>query len=149
MTKEPDKLFKSPNFSSIPEKLLVSIIQNDNLQISEIQIWEHVLKWGLAQNPELPSDLTNYSKDNFKTLKNTLQQCIPFIRFYNLTSKEFMDKVLPYEQILPKELYKDLLKTFLSLLDPNSKPSGNSKPRMIKKIKLGNVDSNIITYQHA
>ena len=72
ITKEPDKIFKSPNFSSITEKLFVSIIQNDNLQMSEIQIWEHVLKWGIAQNPELPSDITNYSKNDFKTLKNTL-----------------------------------------------------------------------------
>ena len=53
MTKEPDKLFKSPNFSCIPEKLLISIIQNNNLQMSEIQVWEYILKWGLAQNPEL------------------------------------------------------------------------------------------------
>src|SRR5438045_818785 len=98
-SKEPDKLFKSPNFSSIPEKLLVSLIQNDNLQMDEIQIWEHVLKWGLAQNLGLPSKVTNYSKDDFITLKNTLQQCIPFIRFYNLTSKEFMNKVLPYKRV--------------------------------------------------
>ena len=61
--------------------------------MSEAQVWEHVLKWGLAQNPELSS---NYSKDDFNTLKNTLQQCIQFIRFYNLTSKEFCDKVFPY-----------------------------------------------------
>jgi hypothetical protein len=32
-SKEPDKIFKSLNFSSIPEKLLITIIQNDNLQM--------------------------------------------------------------------------------------------------------------------
>ena len=62
ISKEPDKIFKSLNFSSIPEKLLISLIQNDNLQMSEIQIWEHVLKWGLAQNPELSSDPTDFQK---------------------------------------------------------------------------------------
>ncbi|UZO06870.1 uncharacterized protein OCT59_027175 [Rhizophagus irregularis] len=49
-SKEPDKIFNSPNFSSIPENLLVSLIQSDNLQMSEIQVWEYVLKWGLVQN---------------------------------------------------------------------------------------------------
>src|SRR5205085_2674172 len=82
------------------------LIQDDNLQMSEIQVWENVLKWGLAQNLELPSDVENFSKEDFNTLKNNLQQCIPFIRFYNLTSEEFSDRVLPYEDILPKELYK-------------------------------------------
>src|SRR5690242_6693783 len=54
-SKEPVKIFKSLSFPSIPEKLLVSLIQNDNLQMDEIQIWKHVLKWGIAQNPSLPS----------------------------------------------------------------------------------------------
>ena len=99
MTKEPIKIFNSLSFSSIPEKLLISIIQNDNLRMSEIRIWDHVLEWGISQNPELPSDVENYSDDDFNILKNTLQQCIPFIKFYDLTSKEFLDKVLPYEQI--------------------------------------------------
>src|SRR5436190_8763966 len=47
MSKEPDKIFNSLNFSSIPEKLLISLIQNDNLQMSTIQVWERVLKWGI------------------------------------------------------------------------------------------------------
>jgi hypothetical protein len=145
ITKEPDKIFKSSNFSSISEQLLVSIIQNENLQISEIQIWEHVLKWGLVQNPELSPDITNYSKDDFNALKNTLQQFIPFIKFYNFTSKEFTDKVLPFKRILPKELYKNLLKTYLNLSDPNSKPNDE---RMVKEIKPKTVDSKIITYNH-
>jgi len=133
-TKRPDKIFQSPNFSSIPEKLLVSVIQNDNLQMSVVQIWERVLKWGHAQNPELSSDPTSLSKEDFNTLKNTLQQIIPLIKFYSLTSKEFTEKVLPYKKILPKELYKDLLKKFL-LSDADS--------------NLKNCDSKIISAQHA
>ena len=106
MSKEPEKIFNSPDFTSISEKFLVSLIQHDNLQMSEVQVWEHVLKWEIAQNPELTPDPTSFSSKDFNDLKKTLQQCIPFIRFHNLTSKEFMDKVLPHEEILPKELYK-------------------------------------------
>ncbi|GBB99761.1 hypothetical protein RclHR1_03620010 [Rhizophagus clarus] len=111
---EPEKIFNSTNFSSIPENLLISLIQNDHLRMNEIQVWEHVLKWGLAQNPELSSDPQDLSKNDFDILKNTLQQYIPFIRFYNLTSDEFSNKVLPFKRVLPKELYKDLIKYFLS-----------------------------------
>ncbi|GET52844.1 BTB/POZ protein [Rhizophagus irregularis DAOM 181602=DAOM 197198] len=78
--------------------------QNFNLiyQTSFEKVWENVLKWGFAQNPGFPSDPSNFSKDDFTSLKNTLHQCIPF------------------------ELYMDLLKTFL---DPDSKPIDKPKPR--------------------
>src|SRR2546421_8340521 len=150
ISEEPDRIFKSLNFSSIPEKLLVSIIQNDKLQMSELQVWEHVLKWGLAQNSGLPSDPTSFSDDEFNALKNTLQQCIPFIRFYNLTSKEFLNKVFPYKKILPKDLYVDLLKDYLN--HDGVPPSNKSKPRIsriTKGINSFNIDSKVITLQHA
>ncbi|GBC45454.2 BTB/POZ protein [Rhizophagus irregularis DAOM 181602=DAOM 197198] len=72
-SKEPDKIFKSLNFSSISEKLLVSLIQSDNLKMNQIQVWEGVLRWGLSQNPGLPSDPINFSKEDFNALKNSLQ----------------------------------------------------------------------------
>src|SRR4051812_17134850 len=50
MSKEPEKIFKSVDFCSIPEKSLVSLIQNENLTMNDVQVWEHVLKWGIAQN---------------------------------------------------------------------------------------------------
>jgi hypothetical protein len=143
ISKEPDKIFNSPNFSTIPERLLVTLIQNDNIQMNEVQVWEHVIKWGLAQNPELPSNPTNFSKDVFNTLKNTLQRCIPFIRFHNLNSKEFSKKVLPYKKVLPKELYKELLDYFLNNDDKESVSristlKQKSTLDMAKVINIGN-----------
>ncbi|GET60328.1 carbohydrate-binding module family 13 protein [Rhizophagus irregularis DAOM 181602=DAOM 197198] len=111
--------------------------------MSEVQVWKNVLKWGHAQNPELSSDPASLSKDDFNVLKNTLQHCIPFIRFYNLTSKEISDTVIPYRDILPEELYVDVLRTLLNL-HPDSMSIIKSKPR-----KSINVDSNIITFKHA
>ncbi|POG76291.1 carbohydrate-binding module family 13 protein, partial [Rhizophagus irregularis DAOM 181602=DAOM 197198] len=142
ISNEPDKIFKSQDFTSIPEKLLIAVIQNDNLQMSEVQVWKHVFKWGVAQNS---AKLEDYSQDDFNTLKNTLRQCIPFIRFYNLTSKEFAYEVHPYKEVLPKELYEDLL---LSFLDSDNK-KGESKPRIPRNIDSRDIDSNIITSQHA
>ena len=141
MSKEPEKIFKSIDFISISEKSLISLIQHENFQMSDIQVWEHVLKWGIAKNPELPSDPSSYSKDDFNALKNTLQQCIPFIRFYNLTSKEFFNKVYPYKKIIPKELRENLIKYFIH------QPNNNPEPT--KEINSKSIDSRIITFQRA
>ena len=144
MSKEPEKIFKSIDFNSISEKCLISLIQQENFQMNVVQIWENVLKWGIAQNPELPSDPSNYSKDDFNTLKNTLQQCVPFINFFDLTSEEFLNKVYPYKKIIPKELRENLIKYFLH--QPNNKP----EPKITKEIILKtSIDSRIITFQYA
>ena len=108
--------------------------------MNDIQVWENVLKWGIAQNPELPSDPSNYSKDDFNTLKNTLQQCIPFVKFFNLAHKEFLNKVYPYKKILPKDLRENLIKHFIN------KPE---QKIIIKEINSKSIDSRIITFQHA
>jgi hypothetical protein len=126
MSKQPEKIFKSPDFTLISEKTVISLIRNDNIQMSEVQIWEHVLKWGIAQNPGLSSDPSNYSKEDFDALKNTLQQCIPFIKFIKFTSKEFLNKVYPYKKIIPKELYKNLIESFL---DNDYNPSEKLEPK--------------------
>ncbi|EXX52111.1 uncharacterized protein OCT59_021265 [Rhizophagus irregularis] len=146
VSKEPSKIFNSPNFSSIPENLLITLVQNNNLQMNEIQVWEHVIKWGLAQNPELPSDPISFSKNDFNILRNTLQQCISYIRFHNLGSREFLKEVKPYKKILPKKLYNDLLDYFLD--NDSKKPV----PRIIeenKGIHSKYIGSKIITFQHA
>ncbi|POG73404.1 BTB/POZ domain-containing protein [Rhizophagus irregularis DAOM 181602=DAOM 197198] len=125
ISKNPDKIFNSLNFSSIPEKILISLIQNDNLKMNEVQVWKYVLKWGLDQNPGLPSDHKSFSGDDFSVLKNTLQQYISLIKFDNFSSKEFLDHVFPYREILPEKLFIDLLILFL---DYDNKPTDQSEP---------------------
>src|SRR5437764_3202 len=75
MAKSPEKIFKSLDFTSLPEKSLVQLIKRDDLQIKEVEVWEHVLKWGLAQNPTLVLDPDTWSDNDFRTMANTLQHC--------------------------------------------------------------------------
>ncbi|GBB96629.1 hypothetical protein RclHR1_00280021 [Rhizophagus clarus] len=163
ISKQPIKIFNSFDFTLISEKALISLIQHDKLQMSEIQVWEHALKWGIAQNPKLSLDRSNYSNDDYNILKNTLQQCIPLINFKNLTSKEFLDNIFPYQKILPEGLFIDLLKFFL---DSDYKPSirKTKEAKRTEEIKEKNeiketseakennsnksIDSKIITHQH-
>ncbi|PKC58525.1 hypothetical protein RhiirA1_541027 [Rhizophagus irregularis] len=100
---------------------------------------EHVLKWGIAQNPGLSSDPSSYSNDDFDALKNTLQRCIPFIKFIKFSSKEFLNKVYPYKMIIPVMLYENLIQWFLN---NDYNPSNRLDPRMVKEIicKMNNND---------
>ncbi|GBC00027.1 hypothetical protein RclHR1_03710011 [Rhizophagus clarus] len=142
MAKSPEKIFKSLDFASLSEKILISLIKRDDLQMKEIEVWDYVLKWGLTQNSTLIPDPNTWSDDDFKTMKNTLSRCLPLIRFFSMSSVEFSQKVQPYQKLLDQQLYEDLLKSYL---DPDSVSNANiispSKTN-INEIKF--VDSQII-----
>ncbi|RHZ48308.1 hypothetical protein Glove_553g8 [Diversispora epigaea] len=100
ITKHPNLIFESEDFTSLQEAALISILENDNLQLEEIKIWDYVVKWGIAQNPTLPKNLEEWSKENFKTLKTTLQQCLPLIRYFHISEKDIWEKLKPFRKIL-------------------------------------------------
>ena len=73
-------------------------------------------------------------------MENTLQHCLPFIRFFSLSSKEFLDKIRPYKKLLKHQLYEDLVN---SHMDPYCKPNENILfPRNVKMD--GIIDSKIV-----
>jgi hypothetical protein len=141
MAQSPEKILLSFNFTSLSEKSLISLIERDDLQMKEIEVWEHVLKWGLKQNPTIkdnPNPKTWLDND-FEKMKNTLQHCLPLIRFFSLSSKEFL-KVRPYEKLLNEQLYEDIL---ISHIDPGIEPADNILlPRNIKIERI--IDSKIV-----
>uniref|UniRef100_U9UKE2 TLDc domain-containing protein n=1 Tax=Rhizophagus irregularis (strain DAOM 181602 / DAOM 197198 / MUCL 43194) TaxID=747089 RepID=U9UKE2_RHIID len=146
ISKQPEKIFNSSDFTSIPEKALISLIQHDKVKMREVQVWEYVLKWGIAKNPGLSSDPSSYSNDDFNVLKNALQHFIPLIKFTEFTSREFLNEVYPYKKIIPDEMCENLVKYFL---DHDYVPRKKSEPQIIKELNTKGIDSNIITIQHA
>src|SRR5579871_1196625 len=120
MAKSPEKIFESLDFTSLSEKSLVQLIKRDDLQMREIEVWEHVLKWGLAENPTFLPDPDTWSDEDFKTMENTLQHCLTLIRFFSLSNKEFLQKVRPYKKLIKHQLYENLLN---SHLNPDSEPT--------------------------
>jgi hypothetical protein len=107
---QPEVLFNANDFTSVDKEALLSICKDDNLCVEEIELWDQVIRWGKAQNPELPEDINNWTSDNFNTLKNSLEDFIPHIRFYDFPSDDFCFKITPYSGIFPNDLYQDLLK---------------------------------------
>jgi hypothetical protein len=145
MVQSPEKIFKSFDFTSLSENSLISLIKRDDLQMKEVDVWEHVLKWGLAQNPTLLPDPITWTDNDFNTMKITLQNCLPFVRFFCLSSKEFSFKVRPYQKLLNNQFYDDLLNSYL---DPDSVSTYNTFPprKIIAQIMESQiVDSSIVS----
>ncbi|RIB15062.1 hypothetical protein C2G38_2193329 [Gigaspora rosea] len=47
---------------------------------------------GIAQNPSLPPDLDKWSDEHFLALKNSLQNCLPLIRYFQISGEDIFDK---------------------------------------------------------
>ncbi|RHZ73537.1 hypothetical protein Glove_230g211 [Diversispora epigaea] len=108
IVKNPKLIFESNEFTSLHESALVSILERDDLQMIESEIWDYLIKWGTAQNLTLPEKLEEWSAENFTTLKTILQQCLPLIRYFHISNVDVMDKIKPYKKIFDKQLWDDL-----------------------------------------
>ncbi|RHZ89534.1 hypothetical protein Glove_13g145 [Diversispora epigaea] len=108
IAKHPKIIFDSLDFTSLPVSALVSLLKLDNLKIEEVKIWDYIIKWGIAQNSTLPTNLEEWSKENFLTLKTTLQQCLPLVHYFHISNTEIFDKIRPYKKLLDKQLWLDI-----------------------------------------
>ena len=110
----PELLLNSGDMVSIEKSMLIAILKKDNLGPDEINIWDHVIQWGIGQNKELKKDISKWNKEDFKILKDILEDIIPLIRFVEIKSKDFHKKIAPFKKIFDKELYKEILGYYLS-----------------------------------
>ncbi|RHZ53150.1 hypothetical protein Glove_450g22 [Diversispora epigaea] len=153
IAKYPNTIFESENFHSLPEDALVSILKQDDLQLEESKIWEHVIEWGKAKNPNLPTNLDKWTSDNFLSLKRTLKGCLPHIRYFSFSNDDVVEKIYPYQQLLEHQLFSDITIKFIAPTKPIS--SIVLPPRKILKTILPTriipipFASNIITNEHA
>lgn len=117
---EPEILFKSDKFTQLSASLLEIILKRNDLNIDEIEIWENLIKWGSAQEDR---EIKNFFK---------------FIRFYDISSEDYIIKVKTHEEYLSEKLKADLLRFYMI---PGYKPEYKTLQRRI-------VDSVIINRNH-
>jgi hypothetical protein len=128
---DPNILFESVNFTSLKAPLLKLLLKRNDLDIDEIVIWDKLLKWGIAQNPSVSQDTTKWSKEDITIMERTLHGFVPLIRFYHISSDDFLDKIYPIKELLPKDLAEELVKFNIA---PNRKLNINEiqPPRSTK-----------------
>ncbi|RHZ60971.1 hypothetical protein Glove_350g47 [Diversispora epigaea] len=151
IAKHPNTIFESENFLTLPEDALISILERDDLQLEESKIWEYIIQWGKAKNPTLPTNLAEWTSDNFSTLKETLNKCLPLIRYFHISSKDVLKKLFPYQQLLEPSLWFDINSKIMA---PDEAISSTIlPPRKISGITLPTrttpFPSEVITDEHA
>src|SRR5204863_462688 len=107
---EIEMIFNSNKFVNLEAPLLEFLLKQDNLNLKEIEIWDGLIKWGLAQEEEFNQDISTWDQDVIVNFKTILYRFIPLIRFYEISSADYLNKVKPYEEILSKELREEILK---------------------------------------
>ena len=93
---QPEILFNTNDFTSIDKEALLSLCKNEELCMEENELWDHIVRWGKAQNAELSEEIDNWTPNDFNILKKTLDDFIPHIRFYEISSDDFYYKIIPY-----------------------------------------------------
>ncbi|RIB11138.1 hypothetical protein C2G38_131260 [Gigaspora rosea] len=131
LVKYPNKIFDSEDFTSLQENALVSLIKRDDLQMEEIKIWKYIIKWGIAQIPDLSllDGPENWTNDNFIALKNILKSCLPHVRYFQISGDDIVDHVQQFHQILDRNLWNDIMKR---AVNPNRQISSKILPPRIK-----------------
>jgi hypothetical protein len=86
------------------------ILKRDDLNLDEIEVWNNLIKWGLAQDKTLNEDVSKWNQEKFNIFERILHKFIPLVRFCHISSEDNFNKVRPYEGILPKELREEILK---------------------------------------
>jgi hypothetical protein len=135
---EIEMIFDSDKITILEGPLLKFLLKRDDLNLDEIEIWDGLIKWGLTQEQGLTQDVSKWNKDNFNIFRGILCEFIPLVRFYGISSEDYINKVKPYDEILSKELREDILKFHLV---PGYKPALDILPRRF-------IDFAIINRKH-
>ena len=104
----PVDLFKSIKFLSINPSIFEIILKQDNFYIDEIIIWENLLKWTCGQYPVIQQDINKWNKNEFTVMERRLNRFIPSIRFYHISSEDFLLKIYPFKELLPNDLINNI-----------------------------------------
>ena len=94
MISSPEIIFESDSLINLPKETLITLLKHDELNMEEIGIWSSVVEWTIKQVPELVNKPNSWSVEDVTTIKRIISDCIPHIRFFNISSEDFQEKVV-------------------------------------------------------
>ncbi|CAG8569204.1 9420_t:CDS:2 [Dentiscutata heterogama] len=145
MDHNPHLIFKTDDFNTLEQHILISLLQRDDLLIEEIDVWEAVVQWGIANTSSLPTNKDDWTKDNYSNLGATLEPCIAHIKFGQITSEDFFQKVEPYKEAIDKDLYDEIVKFHSGAAAKSKSTIPLSQRRGVDSVLIGDLDSSILS----
>jgi hypothetical protein len=118
----PEAIFKSKHLLKLDEGILIQLLKRNDLELNEIEIWDYLIKWGIANTvPTLNKNLRKWTPMDFTNLGKTLRNCIPHIRFFQMPFSDYAKIQIEFKDILPDGLDDEIMqhfRDFNSLIKP-------------------------------
>ncbi|CAI2193476.1 10065_t:CDS:2, partial [Funneliformis geosporum] len=124
------------------EDILRLLIASDELLLEEL--FKNVQEYLLEKDPSWiqqnyifvlhtvkKSDLVTWNQKDFEALEKTLSQFIPLIRFTDISSIDFYDKIRPYKAIIPHHINEEITEFYYK----NTFPKQSILPPRVSKLE--------------
>ncbi|GBB89308.1 hypothetical protein RclHR1_00160024 [Rhizophagus clarus] len=105
---EPDIILGINHISRIPAHILESILVREDLALNEIDAWDKLITWAHEQQPTVNKDPSKWTSDEAALMQRTVSRFIPLIRFQDINTAEYYQKIYPYQGLLPERLSQDI-----------------------------------------
>ncbi|RIA86952.1 hypothetical protein C1645_828509 [Glomus cerebriforme] len=124
-------------------EILLSYMYYGSIDLTKSQPHEFGLQplWACGQQPVIQQDISKWSKNDFTVMERRLSRFIPLIRFYCISSEDFLLKIYPFKELLSNDLVNNILAHHMA---PNNKLNINIQPPRSPRCS----DSTIIKCQH-
>ncbi|EXX76916.1 hypothetical protein GLOIN_2v1872262 [Rhizophagus irregularis DAOM 181602=DAOM 197198] len=139
---EPEMLFNSEEFINLKPALLELLLKRDDLLSDEIVIWDNLIKWCLAQHPNISQDPTQWNNEEIKIMEKEINKFIPLIRFNHISLENFVTRIYPFKEIISKDLINNMLLFYAQ----NKKLNEDKRP--LRQSRCNIIDSVIINQNH-
>ncbi|RIA96973.1 hypothetical protein C1645_871661 [Glomus cerebriforme] len=140
---QPFLLFKSSSFNSLDHDIILKFLDRNDINVDEVEIWNYIIKWGMAQRPRLNSNFSNWSNHDFDELQRRCKDLISKVKLFCITSSEYFMYVRPYKRILPSHIVNQLEEYYMvNGLRTSSYTFSTRTPRCYT------INSRIISVEH-
>ncbi|CAG8795107.1 12071_t:CDS:2, partial [Dentiscutata erythropus] len=114
----PNALFDNPNFIQLNRSILNHILERDDMgKLNEKNIYDHLIRWGAAQNEETSrKNIMTWTDQEFEIFEEVIHDFVRLIRWFTIPSEDFNKIRSLLNNVLPDNLYQNIVDYHL---DPN------------------------------